>query len=72
MRTAIGIAVLTFYVVLFIAGSLDIGAQRLAVSVPAIMWTLRIALIVLPPITGWIALKLAHDLQGGDRLEEVA
>jgi ubiquinol-cytochrome c reductase cytochrome b subunit len=70
MRTAIDIAVLTFYVVLFVAGSQDIGAQRLTLSVPAVMWTLRIALVVLPPLAGWIAYKLARDLQGADHLEE--
>ncbi len=48
MRTAFGVAVLTFYVVLFVAGSQDVIATTFDVSVFTVLWTLRILLIVAP------------------------
>lgn len=70
VRTAIGVGVLTFYIVLFLAGSQDIAAQKLRASIPAVTLTLRVLLFVLPFITAAITWKLCHDLMGGDELEE--
>ncbi len=52
VRTAIGAAVLTFYIVLFVAGSQDIIAQKLDASIETVLWTLRILAIVLPLAVG--------------------
>ena len=38
MRTAFGVAVLTFYVVLFVGGSQDVIAQELRVSIDPVTW----------------------------------
>ena len=69
VRTAIGIGTLTFYVVLFVAGAQDIVAQKLGVGVPTVMWTLRVMLLVLPPLAALVAIKLCHDLTGADHIE---
>jgi ubiquinol-cytochrome c reductase cytochrome b subunit len=69
IRTAIGIASLTFYVVLFLAGSQDIGAQRLATAIPTITQVLRLMLAVLPPIAAVVTWKVCRDLSASDELE---
>jgi ubiquinol-cytochrome c reductase cytochrome b subunit len=66
VRTAIGVGVLTFYLVLFVAGSQDIVAQTLGVSIPAVTWAFRLLLVVLPLLTASIAWRVAHDLSAGD------
>ena len=48
VRTAIGTGVLTFYVVLFFAGSQDIIAQHLGVDVTTVNRTFRVLLFVVP------------------------
>ena len=55
-------AVLAFYVVLFVAGSQDLIAQALNVSIVPLTWTLRIALLAVPLATGAIAYKICRDL----------
>ena len=70
MRTAIGVAALTFYVVLFLAGSQDIGAQKLAVAIPSLTRAFQVMVLVLPVLAAVLTWKLCRDLQGGDDLEE--
>ena len=70
VRTAIGIGALTFYVVLFVAGAQDLVAQKFGVPVPTVVWTLRVLLVALPPLTGLLALKLCHDLTAADHIED--
>ena len=50
MRTALGAMALTFYVVLFLSGGNDIIAKAFDISLNAMTWGGRIALLVLPPI----------------------
>jgi ubiquinol-cytochrome c reductase cytochrome b subunit len=69
VRTAIGVGVLTFYVVLFVGGSQDIVAQKLTVSIPTVLWTLRVALVVLPPLCALLTYRLARELQQTEDLE---
>jgi len=69
VRTAIGVGALTFYVVLFIAGAQDIGAQKLGLPVPTVTWTLRVLVVALPPLMALLALKLCHDLARKEELE---
>ena len=60
---------LTFYVVLFIAGSSDIGAQKFVVAIPTFTRVLQVLVIVLPVVTGLLTWKICRDLTGGDKLE---
>jgi ubiquinol-cytochrome c reductase cytochrome b subunit len=71
-RSAFGMAVLTFYVVLFVGGSQDLIAQRLGVSIEAVTWSLRALLVVVPCAAAAITLKVCHDLAAEDRREQDA
>ena len=62
VRTALGVAMATFYTVLLVAGGQDVLAQQLSVGVEPVTWTLRILLLVLPPLAGLLAWKLCRDL----------
>jgi ubiquinol-cytochrome c reductase cytochrome b subunit len=66
VRTAVGVGVLTFYVVLLLAGGQDIFAQQLSVSVTSVVWAFRILVLVLPVAAGWLAWKISHDLRRSD------
>ena len=48
-RTAVGVMALTFYLVLFVAGADDVLALTAQLSINAVVWALRIGLVVLPP-----------------------
>jgi ubiquinol-cytochrome c reductase cytochrome b subunit len=63
VRTAVGIGVLTFYVVLFVAGSQDVLASKLNVSIPPLTNTLRVLALALPAIVSLVTWRLCHDLQ---------
>jgi ubiquinol-cytochrome c reductase cytochrome b subunit len=63
LRTAFGVGVLMFYVVLFVGGSQDIVAQLLSVSVVAVTWVLRVALLVVPLACAVVAYRLCRDLR---------
>ncbi|MFN2608927.1 MAG: cytochrome bc complex cytochrome b subunit [Acidimicrobiales bacterium] len=69
VRTALGVGTLTFFVVLFVAGSQDIGAQKFAAPIPTVTAVLQVLLFVLPVLAVLLTVKLCHDLTGGDRLE---
>jgi ubiquinol-cytochrome c reductase cytochrome b subunit len=62
LRTAIGVGVLTFYIVLFAAGADDVIATTVHLSVNALIWTFRVLVLVLPPVTGVVAYWLCRDL----------
>ena len=70
LRTSIGVGVTTFYMVLFFASSTDVLANFFTVSLNFVLWSFRIFLIVLPPITAYVAYKLAKEagsLRGAGR-----
>jgi quinol---cytochrome-c reductase cytochrome b subunit len=71
-RTALGVAVLTFYVVLFVGGSQDVIAQQLGVSILSVTWALRIIAVVLPLVTAAIAFIVCRDLAVDLPLDEAA
>jgi ubiquinol-cytochrome c reductase cytochrome b subunit len=52
VRTALGAATLSFYVILFFAGATDVLAVFLKGSVNSIVWTFRIAIFVVPVAVG--------------------
>jgi ubiquinol-cytochrome c reductase cytochrome b subunit len=62
VRTAIGVAALTFYVILFIAGGNDVLASQFEVSVNLITDVLRVALFVAPLILGYLTYRLCKEL----------
>jgi ubiquinol-cytochrome c reductase cytochrome b subunit len=57
MRTALGMGVLTFYIVLFVAGSQDIVAQHLHAEITEVNRWFRVLLFVLPVLVAVIAWK---------------
>ena len=66
-RTGIGVAAILFYVILWISGGNDLIATTFNLSINAITWTLRILLIVGPPIAFVITKRIAISLQRRDR-----
>ena len=67
LRTALGVATMSFYTVLFFAGSSDVLAFTFDLSVNAVFQTFRVMLFVLPVVTGWIAFRLCKELAARDR-----
>ena len=55
VHTGIGVAAFAFIAVMLLAGSSDVIAVTFGLSVNAVIWTLRTALLVVPPIAGLIA-----------------
>jgi ubiquinol-cytochrome c reductase cytochrome b subunit len=69
VHTAFGMAALTFYVVLFVAGSSDIGAQKFVLGIPTFTRVLQVTLVLAPIVVGAITYKLCKDLAGAEELE---
>ena len=65
-RTAIGVASLTFYVVLLIGGGNDVIASIFNISINQISWVLRILCIIGPPIAFVITKRICLSLQKSD------
>jgi ubiquinol-cytochrome c reductase cytochrome b subunit len=63
LRTAIGVGVLTFYVVLLVAGAQDLIAQWLQVSIISVTRTLQVLVFVLPLIAALFTWRLCRDLR---------
>ncbi len=68
MRTALGVATLTFYTILGLTAADDVIAVALGVSLNAILNTYRILLIIVPPIAAVVAYRLCKELQQRDGL----
>jgi ubiquinol-cytochrome c reductase cytochrome b subunit len=65
-RTAIGIAVITFYGILWAEGANDLIADHLDVSLYAITWTARVGIFVGPAIAYIITKRICLGLQRKD------
>jgi ubiquinol-cytochrome c reductase cytochrome b subunit len=63
VRTAIGVAALTFFAVLLVAGGQDVVASRLGLSITAVTRTLQVLVFVLPVITGLVTWRWCRDLR---------
>jgi len=63
MRTGIGVAVLTFATVLTLAGSNDVLGSFLRIPVENVTRALRVLVLVLPPVLGWIAYRVVRELR---------
>jgi ubiquinol-cytochrome c reductase cytochrome b subunit len=66
-RTALGVAVLTFYAVLFLAGGNDVIASHLDLSVNSVTYVFRVLVFVLPAITGLVTYRLCRELAARHR-----
>ncbi len=67
VRTAIGAASLTFYIVLMIGGGNDVIASIFHISINSISWVLRILLIIGPPIVYVVTKRICLSLQKSDQ-----
>jgi ubiquinol-cytochrome c reductase cytochrome b subunit len=70
VRTAIGVGVLSFYIILVVAGAQDIVAQKLGVGIPTVTNTLRVLLFVLPALLAYFTWRTCHDLEKKGAREE--
>ncbi|HLM63463.1 MAG TPA: ubiquinol-cytochrome c reductase cytochrome b subunit [Acidimicrobiales bacterium] len=66
VRTALGAATLSFYIVLFLGGAADVLALTFGLSVNAVLWTFRFALLLVPPLVGWTTYQLCKELSARD------
>jgi ubiquinol-cytochrome c reductase cytochrome b subunit len=69
-RTSFGTGSLTFYVVLFLAGSQDIASQHLQVPVGRITTVLQVMLVALPLAVGLLTARICADVRGKASLEQ--
>jgi ubiquinol-cytochrome c reductase cytochrome b subunit len=67
VRTGIGVMAIVFYGILWLAGGNDLMATTFNMSINAISWTLRILLILAPPIAFIITKRTCLALQRRDR-----
>jgi ubiquinol-cytochrome c reductase cytochrome b subunit len=73
VRMGVGVAALTFLVILHLAASNDLLAHWLDASVATITWTFRVLVLVLPPVLGYVTYRVAKGLQASqaERFGEV-
>jgi ubiquinol-cytochrome c reductase cytochrome b subunit len=62
IRTSVGVAVLAFYLVLFLAGGNDVIAAHFSLSVNAVTYVFRALLFVLPAAAGLVTYRLCKEL----------
>ncbi|MDC0769046.1 cytochrome bc1 complex cytochrome b subunit [Streptomyces sp. HD] len=67
VRTGLGVAALSCYGVLLMAGGNDIIADTFAISVNALTWVFRIAFLVLPPLAFMVTRRVCGALQEADQ-----
>jgi quinol---cytochrome-c reductase cytochrome b subunit len=67
VRTSLGMMAIAFYVVLLVAGAGDVIADKLDVSLNAMIWAGRIGCIVLPPVAYGLTYRLCLGFQQHDR-----
>jgi ubiquinol-cytochrome c reductase cytochrome b subunit len=72
MRTALGVAVISFYGVLLLAGGQDVIADKLDLPVRGVHTTFRVLVFVLPVLLAALAWKLCRDLQRARSAKELA
>lgn len=62
-RTALGAATISFYLVLFVAGSTDLLAKWFRIPIETLTWTTRVIALVAPPLVGWFVYRLMSALR---------
>jgi ubiquinol-cytochrome c reductase cytochrome b subunit len=68
VRTAMGVATLSFYAICFLGGASDVLSTTFGLSVNAVLWTMRFGLFVVPPIFALFTYRLCRDLSARDGL----
>ncbi len=63
IRTSVGVGVVVFYVVLFLASATDVLANTFETSLNLVLWTLRILLFVLPILSGFVTYLLVKEIE---------
>jgi ubiquinol-cytochrome c reductase cytochrome b subunit len=67
VRTSLGVMSLTFVMVLFVSGGNDLVAKAFDISLNAMTWGGRIALVIAPPIAYVFTYRICLGLQRHDR-----
>lgn len=62
VRTSVGVGILMFYIVLFLASATDVLANTFETSLNLVLWTLRIMLFVLPLVAGVVTYLLLREM----------
>jgi ubiquinol-cytochrome c reductase cytochrome b subunit len=62
VRTAFGVATLSFYTVLFLAGGDDVLASTFGLSIQALVHTFQVCLLVVPVLVGLATWKICREL----------
>ncbi|MDQ0994343.1 ubiquinol-cytochrome c reductase cytochrome b subunit [Streptomyces sp. V3I7] len=65
-RTGLGVAGLTFYAVLLLAGANDIAALAFRISLDTLTWVLRVALIVAPVVAFLVTRAVCRALMNAE------
>ncbi len=63
VRSAVGAAGITWFVVLMLAGSNDVLAKYLQVEVDTLNTWLKLSVFVLPPVAGLVTFRICRDLR---------
>jgi ubiquinol-cytochrome c reductase cytochrome b subunit len=69
-RTAIGIAMVVWVVLVFVAGSADRIYVLFNISYATQLWFFRVVVIVAPAVCGAIAYRTCVELRAGERVEQ--
>jgi ubiquinol-cytochrome c reductase cytochrome b subunit len=69
LRTAIGIGVLSWVFIVFVAGSSDRADVAFGLSYTAQIWFYRVAALVLPIVFGVLAYRVCGELVAGEQVE---
>lgn len=67
VRTGIGVAILTAFIVLVLAGSNDLIATHFRLSINSITWVFRVLIFVGPVFAFWVTKRICLSLQRKDR-----
>ena len=68
IRTALGVATLSFYVILFAGGAADVISSTFHLSVNRVLVTFRFAVFVVPVLAAWATYRLCRELAARDGL----
>ena len=69
LRTAVGVAIVTWVTLIFFAGSADRALVEFNVGYVGQIWFYRVAIFVLPAVAGLIAHRVCVELTRGERVE---
>jgi ubiquinol-cytochrome c reductase cytochrome b subunit len=70
LRTALGVGMVTWVFLTFLAGSADRVSSLFWISYVTQIWVYRVLLFVLPPLVGLIAYRVCQELRAGEAVEE--